>query len=232
MRILTRKRARTSPPADTPEHPSADTFADPAAPAGVPRRRRGVAGGIIGAAFCLALAGATVAAAGGSAAASPATGSAQSGSATPAGAADSEPTLFVGPCTASDVSFYYGGISQGLSQTSFDVTIAAHDGIACSLSDTPNITVTGPASQAPIPVGLGGRGGKLILRPNSPLHTTITFSAPDLPSDAMQASYLHLGFAGGTSQAAYFLIPGGEQVDKDGIYITAWTTGLGGGEGD
>jgi hypothetical protein len=228
MRIRTRNRARTSTLMDT-EHPPADISPDTSARS---RRRTGTASKITGAVFCLALAGAAVAAVDGSASASPATGSAQSGSATIAGAADSEPTLFVGPCTASDVSFYYGGINQGLGSESFDVTLAAHDGIACSLSDIPAITVTGPSSQPAIPLGFGGQGATLVLRPNSPLHTTLSFSAPDIPADALQASYLHIALAGGTSQSAYFMIPGGQQIDNGGIYISSWTTGLGGGEGD
>lgn len=236
MRIRSRKSVRADVLSSAPDQPQAAGSAAPAAPAeaparaAFPKRRPGIAA----AALCVALAGAAVAAFGGPAAASPASASAsaQSASAANSGSANDEPTLFVGPCTASDVSFYYGGVNQGLGSVSFDVTIAAHDGIACSLSDIPAITVTGPASQAAIPLGFGGRGATLVLRPNSPLHTTLGFSAPDTPTDGLQASYLHLAFADGTSQAAYFLVPGGEQVSSGGIFITAWTTGLGGGEGD
>lgn len=57
------------------------------------------------------------------------------------------PAATVRPCTISNISFYFGGYSYGLGQRSFDLTLLAHDGITCSLKDTPLITFAGPPSQ-------------------------------------------------------------------------------------
>lgn len=229
MRIRTRTRVRENTQISASDDASSELFPDANHSAGTSTRRPWAGKKIAAAVSCITLACAAVAAFGGAAQASPGAASTKSPWAASVDPADQEPTLFVGPCTASDVSFYYGDYSQGLSQESFDVTLAAHAGIACSLSDIPAITVTGPA---PIPLGFGGRGATLVLRPNSPLHTTLAFSAPYTPADKLHASFLRLGFAGGTVQAAFFMVPGGQDIASGGVYITAWTTGLGGGEGD
>jgi len=158
----------------------------------------------------------------------------------PAGAAGTSSTATapssaakVAPCTVNDVSFYFGGGSEGLSQRSFDLTLLAHDGITCSLSDTPLIKLSGPPSQtAAIPLQINGRGGTLILRPDSPLHATFHYSAPDTQEDTMEVSTLTLSMPDKTSLATYFLVPGITDIDKDGVLVTSWTTGIGLGQGE
>ena len=113
------------------------------------------------------------------------------------------------PCTVNDVSFYFGGYSYGLGQRTFDLTLLAHDGITCSLSDTPLITLAGPPSQKKkIPVQTNGRGGTLILRPNSPLHARLYYAIPDTPQDTLDVTTLTLAMPDKTSRATDFLFPG------------------------
>ena len=161
----------------------------------------------------------------------PAGAAGTAGTSATAGAASS--AAKVAPCTMNDVSFYFGGESEGLSQRSFDLTLLAHDGITCSLSDTPLITLSGPPSQtSPIPVQINGRGGTLILRPDSPLHATFYYSAPDTQQDTIEVSTLTLSMPDKTSRATYFLLPGITDIDKDGVLVTSWTTGIGLGQGE
>ncbi|MFF4896072.1 hypothetical protein [Streptomyces sp. NPDC001068] len=137
----------------------------------------------------------------------------------------------VRPCSTSNVSFYFGGYSYGLSHRSFDVTLLAHDGITCTLSDTPLITFSSPPDQTgKIPVTVNGRGGTLVLRSDSPLHTTIAYSVPDAPENKAQISGLKLAMPDGSSRATSFLFPGTTDIYKGGVYITSWTTGLGLGQ--
>lgn len=139
----------------------------------------------------------------------------------------------VHPCTMNDVSFYFGGYSYGLGQRSFDLTLLAHDGITCSLSDTPLITLAGPPSQKKkIPLTIDGRGGTLILRPNSPLHARFYYSIPDTPQDTLEVNTLTLTMPDKTSRATDFLYPGNIQIYSGGVLISAWTTGIGLGEGE
>ncbi|SEO54364.1 hypothetical protein [Actinacidiphila rubida] len=139
----------------------------------------------------------------------------------------------VRPCTMDDVSFYFGGLTAGLSRRSFDVTLLAHDGITCTLKDTPLITVAGPAGTArPIPVSVNGRGGTLVLRPDSPLHTTAIYSAPDTTEDTIHVSTLTLSMPDRTSRSTYFAVPGVSDIYKSGVSFTSWTTGIGLGEGE
>jgi len=137
------------------------------------------------------------------------------------------------PCTVNDVSFYFGGYSAGLGQRSFDLTLLAHDGITCSLSDTPLISLAGPTSQKkPIPVTIEGRGGTLILQPDLPLHATLLYSVPDTPQDTMEVSTLTLSMPDKTSRETDFLYPGTTDIYSGGVFITSWTTGIGLGEGE
>ncbi|GHJ41937.1 hypothetical protein [Streptomyces sp. TS71-3] len=142
-------------------------------------------------------------------------------------------TAAVAPCGMNDVSFYYGGFSQNLSTASFDITLLAHDAVACRLPDTPLISLGGPPSQkTPIPVAIEGRGGNLTLRPNSPLHATVAYSKPDLPENTIQASTLTLSMPDHSSRTAFFGVPGTSDMYKGGAHVTAWTTGPGLGEGE
>ncbi|HTJ71434.1 MAG TPA: hypothetical protein VL551_28085 [Actinospica sp.] len=139
----------------------------------------------------------------------------------------------VRPCTMNDVSFYFGGYSYGLGQRTFDLTLLAHDGITCSLSDTPLIKLAGPPSQKKkIPVSIDGRGGTLILRPNSPLHARFYYSIPDAPDHTVYVTTLTLSMPDKTSRATDFLYPGNTAVYSGGIHISSWTTGIGLGEGE
>jgi hypothetical protein len=149
-----------------------------------------------------------------------------------AGSASST-TAPVRPCTVNDVSFYFGGYSYGLGQRSFDLTLLAHDGITCSLSDTPLITLAGPPSQKkPIPVQINGRGGTLILRPDSPLHATLYYAIPDTTPDTIEVSTLTLAMPDKTSRTTDFLYPGVTDIYSGGVSITSWTTGIGLGEAE
>ena len=137
------------------------------------------------------------------------------------------------PCTMNDVSFYLGGYSYGLGQRTFDLTLLAHDGITCSLSDTPLITLGGPPSQKKkIPVRINGRGGTLILRPNSPLHARFYYAIPDTPQDTLDVTALTLAMPDKTSRVTDFLFPGTTAIYSGGVQISAWTTGIGLGEGE
>ena len=143
------------------------------------------------------------------------------------------PAAKVLPCTMANVSFYFGGYSYGLGQRSFDLTLLAHDGITCSLTDTPLITLGGPPTQTtPIPVQINGRGGTLILRPNSPLHATLFYAVPDTPQDTIEVSTLTLAMPDKTSQTTDFLFPGVTDIYSGGVSITSWTTGIGLGQGE
>ncbi len=139
----------------------------------------------------------------------------------------------VRPCTIANTSFYFGGYSYGLGQRSFDLTLLAHDGITCSLSDTPLITLAGPPAQKKkIPVQINGRGGTLILRPDSALHATFFYAVPDTPEDKLQVSTLTLAMPDKTSQTTDFLFPGDTDIYSGGVSITSWTTGIGLGQGE
>ncbi|HWG24802.1 hypothetical protein [Actinospica sp.] len=139
----------------------------------------------------------------------------------------------VHPCTMNDVSFYFGGYSYGLGQRTFDLTLLAHDGITCSLSDTPLITLAGPPSQKKkIPVQINGRGGTLILRPNSPLHARFYYAIPDTPQDSLYVTTLTLAMPDKTSRVTDFLYPGNTAIYSGGVSISSWTTGIGLGEGE
>jgi len=142
-------------------------------------------------------------------------------------------TASVRPCTINDVSFYFGGLTAGLGQRSFDLTLLAHDGITCSLSDTPLITLAGrPSQKKPIPVQIDGRGGTLILRPDSPLHATLFYAMPDTKPDTIEVSTLTLAMPDKTSRVTDFLYPGVQDIYSGGVSITSWTTGIGLGEGE
>ena len=142
-------------------------------------------------------------------------------------------TAKIRPCTVNDVSFYFGGFSAGLGQRSFALTLLAHDGITCSLSDTPLITLAGPPSQKkPIPLTIEGRGGTLILQPDLPLHATVFYSIPDTPQDTIEVSTLKLAMPDKTSRTTDFLYPGTTDIYSGGVFITSWTTGIGPGEGE
>ncbi|MER5699762.1 hypothetical protein ABT255_54065 [Streptomyces mirabilis] len=137
----------------------------------------------------------------------------------------------VRPCSTNNVSFYFGGYSYGLSHRSFDLTLLAHDGITCTLSDTPLITFSSPPDESgKVPVTVNGRGGTLVLRSDSPLHTTIAYSIPDAPEDKVQVNGLKLAMPDGTSRATSFLFPGTTDIYKGGILVTSWSTGLGLGQ--
>ena len=134
------------------------------------------------------------------------------------------------PCSVNLVSFYYGGFSQNLSLGSFDLTLLAHDGVTCTLPDTPLITVGGPDGSPPLHVD--GRGGTLVLRPNSPLHAVISYNTPDLPENALKVSFLRLSMPDKSLRGTYFGTPGVLDINKNGVFVTAWRTGLGLGQGE
>ncbi|MDX3071114.1 DUF4232 domain-containing protein [Streptomyces sp. NPDC088354] len=137
------------------------------------------------------------------------------------------------PCRTSDVSFYFGGYTADLSRRAFDVTLLAHDGIACTLSDTPQVSLSGPPGQtAAIPVYIRGRGGRLVLRADSPLHASVRFSAPDLPEHTLQVTTFKLSMPDHSSLATNFYVPGETDVSLGGVTITSWTTGIGLGQGE
>jgi hypothetical protein len=137
------------------------------------------------------------------------------------------------PCTTNNVSFYFGGYSYGLSHRSFDLTLLAHDGITCSLSDTPLITVSSPPNETKkVPVTVNGRGGTLVLRSDSPLHATVFYSAPDTQEDKLEVNGLTLAMPDGTSRATSFLFPGTTDIYKSGVFVTSWETGIGMGQGE
>ena len=134
------------------------------------------------------------------------------------------------PCSVNLVSFYFGGFSQNLSLGSFDLTLLAHDGVTCTLPDTPLITVTGPDGDAPVHVN--GRGGTLTLRPDSPLHAQIAYNIPDLPENGVKVSALRLAMPDKSLRGTFFGVPGAIDIHKDGVLISSWRTGLGLGQGE
>lgn len=137
------------------------------------------------------------------------------------------------PCRASDISFYFGGLTSGLSRRTFDITLLAHDGIACTLSDTPQVSLSGPPDQtASIPLTVNGRGGKLVLRPDSPLHATVRYSKPDLPEHTLKVTTLTLAMPDHSSLSTNFYVPGETDISQGGVLITSWTTGIGLGQGE
>lgn len=152
---------------------------------------------------------------------------------TSASASTNSPTAKVRPCTINNISFYFGGYSYGLGHRSFDLTLLAHDGITCELSDTPLITLSGPPAQkTPIPVQINGRGSTLILRPNSPLHATLFYAIPDTPQDKLEVTTLTLAMPDKTSRTTDFLFPGNTDIYSGGVSITSWTTGIGLGQAE
>jgi hypothetical protein len=136
------------------------------------------------------------------------------------------------PCSISNVSFYFGGAFEGLGQRSFQITLLAHDGVTCSLSDTPLFTVTVPSGQTQkFPLYIGGRGGTLVLRTNSPLHTTVSYNAPDTTEDTSEVQSMTLAMPDGTSASTNFLQPGVTALaTTPGIGVTSWDTGIGQGQ--
>jgi hypothetical protein len=137
------------------------------------------------------------------------------------------------PCGTDDVSFYFGGYTGGIGQQSFDITLLAHDGISCSLSDTPRVTLQSPPDQTTaVPVHINGRGGTLVLRPDSPLHTTVFYALPDTEDHVLKVSGLRLAMPDGSADSTYFLVPGPSDVNSDGVNLTSWTTGLGLGQAE
>ncbi|WP_377273693.1 hypothetical protein [Peterkaempfera sp. SMS 1(5)a] len=161
------------------------------------------------------------------------TGSGMASATTAAAPAAPASKAAVRPCTANNVSFYFGGFSYGLSHRSFDLTLLAHDGITCSLSDTPLITVSSPPDETrKVPVTVNGRGGTLVLRSDSPLHATVFYSAPDTQEDKREVNGLTLAMPDGTSRVTSFLFPGTTDIYKGGVSVTSWETGIGMGEGE
>lgn len=154
--------------------------------------------------------------------------------ATPIAMAGASTALSTAPlCRMSDISYYYGGAMEGLGERSFDITLLAHDGVRCRLSDRPLITLYGPPGQKrKIPVYIGGRGGTLVLTPRLPLHTTVSWLAADTPKDTIRVSYLRLRMpGGGIVNGEPFLYPGTSDVALiAGVSIQAWTTGIGQGQ--
>ncbi|MFJ8006623.1 hypothetical protein [Streptomyces fagopyri] len=137
------------------------------------------------------------------------------------------------PCTMDDVSFYFGGYTASLSRRSFDLTLLAHDGVVCTLKDTPLITVKGsPDEDRPIPVSVNGRGGTLVLRPDSPLHTTAIYNIPDAAEHTLKVSSMTLSMPDHSSRGTYFSTPGVSEIYQAGVSFTSWTTGLGLGQGE
>jgi hypothetical protein len=134
------------------------------------------------------------------------------------------------PCGVDLVSFYYGGFSQNLSLGTFDLTLLAHDGVTCTLPDTPLITVSGPDGD--LPVHVNGRGGTLVLRPDSPLHASIAYNRPDLPENAAKVSVLRLAMPDKSLRGTFFGTPGVIDIQKDGVSVSAWRTGIGLGQGE
>ena len=150
-----------------------------------------------------------------------------------AGSASAGVAATVRPCTINEVSFYFGGYFYGLGQRSFDLTLADSSGVACTLTDTPLVSLAGPPSQTtPIPVHVDGRGGTLTLRPDSPLHATLSYNAPDTPEDTIEVSTLTLAMPDKSSRATDFLFPGTTDIYSGGVAITSWRTGLGKGQGE
>jgi hypothetical protein len=151
--------------------------------------------------------------------------------ATPVWMADASSTAPL--CRTSDISYYYGGAFAGLGHRSFDLTLLAHDGVRCRLSDRPMIHLSGPSGQKrKIPVYIGGRGGTLILTPSLPLHTTLRYAAPDRPTDITRVQSLRLRMpGGGYANGEPFLYPGTVEIATViGVSIDSWTTGIGQGE--
>ncbi|MFI5998485.1 hypothetical protein ACIBAC_42420 [Streptomyces sp. NPDC051362] len=137
------------------------------------------------------------------------------------------------PCTSDDVSFYFGGFTASLSRRSFDLTLLAHDGVVCTLKDTPLISVKGAADEErPVPVSVNGRGGTLVLRSDSPLHTTAMYSIPDAAEHTIKVSSMALSMPDHTSRSTYFYQPGVSEIFQGGVSFTSWTTGLGLGQGE
>ena len=147
--------------------------------------------------------------------------------ATPAAAAPKPPV----PCGVNLVSFYFGGFSQNLSLATFDITLLAHDGVTCTLTDTPLLTVSGPSSPT-VPIHAGGRGGTFTLRPDNPVHARVAYNTPDLPENAVTVSSMRLAMPDGSFRGTFFGVPGAFDIDKDGVTITAWQTGIGLGDGE
>lgn len=137
------------------------------------------------------------------------------------------------PCTIDTVSFYFGGYTYGLGSRTFDLTLVDRIGVPCTLPDTPLVSIGGPPSQkTPIPVTIDGRGNPLTLRPDSPLHTTFYYSAPDTQQDTIEVSTLTLAMPDNSSRTTEFLFPGPTKIYSGGVQVTAWRTGLGLGQGE
>jgi hypothetical protein len=137
------------------------------------------------------------------------------------------------PCTMDDVSFYFGGYTAGLSRRSFDVTLLAHDGVVCTLKDTPLITVKGAVDEdKPVPVSVNGRGGTLVLRPDSPLHTTAVYNVSDATGHTLKVSSMTLAMPDHTSRSTYFYAPGDTEIYQAGVTFSSWSTGIGLGQGE
>ncbi|MEV7077897.1 hypothetical protein AB0N88_05025 [Streptomyces sp. NPDC093516] len=71
-----------------------------------------------------------------------------------------------------------------------------------------------------------------MLRPDSPLHATVAYSIPDLPENKLRVNGLTLAMPDGSSRATSFLFPGTTEIDKGGVLVSSWQTGLGMGQGE
>jgi hypothetical protein len=149
----------------------------------------------------------------------------------PADASSPRTAPTIRPCGAGDVSFYYGGYDQGVSQVQFQLTLLAHDGVVCTLSDTPLISLSGPPGQKRIPLEINGRGGTLTLDARSPLHATIYCAVPDT-EQSFTVDDLILSMPDHTSRSVFFEVPGGATVSTQGVSVSSWTTGAGLGLGE
>ena len=138
------------------------------------------------------------------------------------------------PCDVNLVSFYYSdGSHDRPGEFSFDITLLAHDGVACTLSDTPQIVVGDSAGKTDtIPVRVQGRGGTLVLRPDSPLHANVQYLSP-VDDPGVTARTLRLSMPDKSERVAFFEVNSGVTVDaKFGVFVTSWTTGIGRGLGE
>ncbi|MET7695316.1 hypothetical protein ABZT06_46820 [Streptomyces sp. NPDC005483] len=82
-----------------------------------------------------------------------------------------------------------------------------------------------------VPLTVSGRGGTLVLRPDSPLDAAVAYSIPDLSENTPRVNGLTLAMPDGSSRATSFLFPGTTEICKGGVLVCSWQTGLGMGQG-
>ena len=140
------------------------------------------------------------------------------------------------PCRSSDVSYFFGPlVPDGLNALHVSVTLTAHAGVHCHLSDIPQFQFEPAAKQTgKLVVSSYGLNQQITLDDTDPLNTVVSFHNPlsDRSYD-IQSFKLDMP-AGGPNVYPYGFAGTGRDITVDntvGVLLYPWSSGVGEGQG-